>query len=143
MFEASYILPSFAVKDIGVAREFYGDTLGLDVEEIAMGVDGNADIPRGLEIRGPGGVRVLAYPKPDHEPAGFTVLNITVPDIDAAVASLSGRGILFEHYETSRTDENGIHRTPEVHAVAWFRDPSGNVLSLIEESQHGGTIRER
>jgi len=88
-------------------------------------------------------VRALAYPKLDHEPANFTILNITVADIDAAVAALTSRGILFEHYDTPLTDESGIHRTPEVHAVAWFRDPSGNVLSLIEESQHGGTIRER
>ncbi len=75
----------------------------------------------------------MVYPKPDHVPATFTILNFLVDDIERAVDELTARGVRFERYDTPRTDAKGIHRTPEVRPVAWFRDPAGNILSIIEE----------
>jgi catechol 2,3-dioxygenase-like lactoylglutathione lyase family enzyme len=122
----------FAVDDVPRAKEFYGTTLGLEVADAALGVEG-ADVPSGLEIRLGSGARVLVYPKPGHEPATFTILNFLVDDIERAVDELTARGVRFEHYETGpKTDAKGIHRTPEVRPVAWFRDPAGNILSIIE-----------
>ncbi len=130
MLENATLRPTFAVRDTAEATAFYRDTLGLDVREVPLGVPG-ADIPAGLEIRGPDGSAAFAYPKPDHEPAGFTVLGIVVPDIDRAANELTARGVRFERYETApRTDARGIHRDPRVRPVAWFRDPSGNLISL-------------
>jgi catechol 2,3-dioxygenase-like lactoylglutathione lyase family enzyme len=123
----------FAVDDVPRAKEFYGTTLGLEVADAALGVEG-AEVPAGLEIRLGSGARVLVYPKPDHEPATFTILNFLVEDIERAVDELTARGVRFERYETApKTDARGIHRTPEVRPVAWFRDPAGNLLSIIEE----------
>ena len=123
----------FAVDDVPRAKEFYGKTLGLEVADAALGVKG-ADVPSGLEIRLGSGARVLVYPKPGHEPATFTILNFPVDDIERAVDELTERGVRFERYETGpKTDAKGIHRTPEVRPVAWFRDPAGNILSIIEE----------
>jgi catechol 2,3-dioxygenase-like lactoylglutathione lyase family enzyme len=103
------------------------------VADAALGVDG-ADVPAGLELHLGPGTRILVYPKPDHTPATFTILNFLVDDIDRAVDALTARGVRFEHYQTDpKTDAKGIHRTPEVHPVAWFRDPAGNILSIIEE----------
>ena len=76
--------------------------------------------------------RVLIYPKPDHTPATFTLLNFLVDNIERAVDELTARGVTFEQYAYPRTDAKGIHRTPEVRPVAWFRDPAGNILSLVE-----------
>jgi catechol 2,3-dioxygenase-like lactoylglutathione lyase family enzyme len=75
----------------------------------------------------------MVYPKPDHTPATFTILNFVVDDIERTVDELTARGVRFEQHENPETDAKGIHRTPEVHPVAWFRDPAGNILSLIEE----------
>jgi catechol 2,3-dioxygenase-like lactoylglutathione lyase family enzyme len=123
----------FAVDDVPRAKEFYGTTLGLEVADAALGVEG-ADVPAGLKIRLGSGARVLVYPKPGHEPAAFTILNFLVDDIERAVDELTARGVRFEHYESGpKTDAKGIHRTPEVHPVAWFRDPAGNILSIIEQ----------
>jgi catechol 2,3-dioxygenase-like lactoylglutathione lyase family enzyme len=123
----------FAVDDVPRAKEFYGTTLGLEVADAALGVEG-ADVPAGLELRLGSGARVLIYPKPDHQPATFTILNFLVDDIDRAVDELTARGVRFERYDTGpRTDTKGIHRTPEVRPVAWFRDPAGNILSIIKE----------
>ena len=122
----------FAVDDVPRAKEFYGTTLGLEVADAALGVEG-ADVPAGLELRLGSGARVLVYPKPDHAPATFTILNFLVEDIERAVDELTERGVRFERYETPKTDAKGIHRTPEVRPVAWFRDPAGNILSIIEE----------
>ena len=98
-----------------------------------LGVEG-ADVPAGLEIHLGPGTRIGIYPKPDHTPATFTILNFVVEDIERAVDELTARGVRFEHYETgTKTDAKGIHRTPEVHPVAWFRDPAGNILSIIQE----------
>jgi catechol 2,3-dioxygenase-like lactoylglutathione lyase family enzyme len=121
----------FAVDDVARAKAFYGTTLGLEVADAPLGVAG-ADLPAGLELRLAGGARVLVYPKADHQPAGFTVLNFLVDDIDRAVEELTARGVRFEQYEVPETDARGVHRRPEVHPVAWFRDPAGNVLAVIE-----------
>jgi catechol 2,3-dioxygenase-like lactoylglutathione lyase family enzyme len=113
----------FAVDDVPRAKEFYGTTLGLEVADAA-----------GLELRLGSGARVLVYPKHDHQPAAFTILNLLVEDIERAVDELTARGVRFERYDTGpKSDARGIHRTPEVRPVAWFRDPAGNILSLIEE----------
>ncbi len=124
---------SFAVDDVTRAKEFYGMTLGLEVVDAPLGVEG-ADVPAGLEIHLGAETRILCYPKPDHAPAAFTILNFMVDDIEQAVDELTARGVRFEHYETGpKTDARSIHRAPEVRPVAWFRDPAGNILSLIQE----------
>jgi catechol 2,3-dioxygenase-like lactoylglutathione lyase family enzyme len=116
-----------------VGRGPIGRTLGLEVVDVPLGVDG-ADVPAGLEIHLRPGTRIELYPKPDHTPATFTILNFMVEDIEQSVDALTARGVRFEHYETApRTDARGIHRTPEVHPVAWFRDPAGNILSIVQE----------
>ena len=114
----------FSVDDVARAREFYAETLGLDVTE----EDGM------LTLRLGGGGRVLLYPKPDHAPATFTVLNFPVPDIDAAVDWLTGRGVRFERYEGTEieTDERGVFRGGGPF-IAWFTDPAGNVLSVLQD----------
>ena len=116
---------SFAVDDIDAARKFYGETLGIEVEEVP---------PHGLlglkVGEGPG---VMVYPKEDHEPAVFTVLNFPVADVEAAVAELEGRGIRFERYAGTpmETDEKGVFRGGGP-LIAWFKDPAGNVVSVVE-----------
>jgi catechol 2,3-dioxygenase-like lactoylglutathione lyase family enzyme len=123
---------SFAVDDIQAARRFYEETLGLAVTDAQLGVEGS-DVAAGLDLRVAGTARVLVYPRADHTPATYTVLNFPVPDIERAVEDLTARGVQFEHYEAApRTDEKGIHRDPRVRPVAWFRDPAGNLISIIE-----------
>jgi catechol 2,3-dioxygenase-like lactoylglutathione lyase family enzyme len=132
MFETTNVFSSFAVGDIPEAKRFYGEVLGLPVEDATLGMPG-ARLPLGLRIGVGGGAQVLVYPRPNHVPAPFTILNLVVPDIEAAVDELTSRGVRFEHYSVRpQTDGKGIHRDPSVHATAWFTDPSGNVLSLIE-----------
>ena len=132
MFETKNVFSSFAVGDVAEARRFYGEVLGLPVEDAQLGLPG-ANLPRGLRIGIGGGAQVLVYPRPNHVPAPFTILNLTVPDIEAAVDELTARGVRFEHYAgPPQTDGKGIHRDPSVHATAWFTDPAGNILSLIE-----------
>ena len=123
---------SFTVDDVRRAKEFYGTTLGLEVTDATLGVEG-ADVPAGLDIHLGVGVRIGIYPKPDHVPATFTILNFVVPDIDRVVDELTTRGVRFEQYEMPKTDAKGIHRIPDVHPVAWFRDPAGNVLSVVQK----------
>jgi len=125
MFEHTKAYGSFAVDDIDRAREFYAGTLGLTVEEMP---------PHGLlSLRIAGGNPVLVYPKRDHRPAGFTVLNFPVADVEVAVDELTDRGIEFERYEGTpmETDAKGVFRGGGP-LVAWFRDPAGNVLSVVE-----------
>lgn len=117
----------FAVKEVEAARRFYGDTLGLDVAE-ENGL---------LRIRLGDRIEVLAYPKPDHTPATFTILNFPVDDIEKAVDLLVERGVHFERYEQFETDERGIFRGGPM--IAWFTDPSGNILSVLQES--GSPVR--
>ena len=115
----------FAADDIDAARHFYRDVLGMDVaEEHGM-----------LSLSIGGGKRVLVYPKADHVPATYTILNFPVDDVDEAVDELSRSGVSFEHYDEPdlRTDEKGIMRGngPD---IAWFRDPAGNILSVLKRS---------
>ena len=124
------LFSSFAVKDIDAARSFYGARLGLDVRDGEMGE---------LQIHGRAGRPVFVYPKPDHEPAVFTVLNLEVPDVDEAVDALIGAGVQMEHYNGENgitTDAKGIARGDgqggEGPSIAWFRDPSGNILSVMQ-----------
>jgi len=123
MLANSKAFSGFAVADIEAAKAFYGDTLGLEVTE-EHGI---------LTLHLAGDRPTIIYPKPDHEPAGFTILNFPVDDVEAAVDALTARGVAFEHYEGAPQDEKGIMRGhgPD---IAWFTDPSGNVLSLIKPS---------
>ena len=116
---------SFSVDDIGKARAFYRDTLGLDV----------AESPMGLELEVGGGSKVFVYPKPDHKPATFTILNFPVDNVDEAVDKLTSTGIRFEQYDLPdiKTDARGIARDTEGPAMAWFKDPAGNILSVMQE----------
>ncbi len=120
MFKDSKAFSGMAAGDIDAARAFYADTLGLEVTE-EHGI---------LTLHLATGGQVIVYPKPDHTPADFTVLNFPVDDIEAAVDGLTERGVAFEHYEGFGQDEKGIMRGngPD---IAWFRDPAGNVLSVI------------
>ncbi len=121
---------SYSVKDVNAALEFYKDTLGL-----AANIDEKMGI---MHVPMPGGGEVMIYPKGDsHEPASFTVLNLIVTDIEASVDELAEKGVVFEQYDSeySKTDTKGIARTGEDEdssAIAWFKDPAGNILSLIE-----------
>ena len=127
MLGESKAFSGFAVPDIDAAKQFYGETLGLDVEVI--------DGPGILQINLPGDRGTMVYPKPDHEPANYTILNFPVDDIDAAVAGLAERGVEFERYGGTEleTDETGVFRGGGP-LIAWFKDPAGNVLSVIESS---------
>jgi catechol 2,3-dioxygenase-like lactoylglutathione lyase family enzyme len=115
----------YSVDDVGRARAFYRDVLGFDVADTQMG---GLDLPIGS------GGHVFLYPKPDHQPATYTVLNIPVDDIDAAVAELRGRGVTLERY-VGLTGEDGIARGKAAGRgpdIAWFRDPAGNILSVLQ-----------
>ena len=125
MLDINNAFSGFAVKDIEEARSFYAETLGLEVEDGPMGL---------LNLHLTGSTNVLVYPKPDHEPAVFTILNFEVPDIDAAVTALTERGVEFDRYDDFDQDERGIFRgsrNDQGPDIGWFRDPSGNVLSVI------------
>ncbi len=125
MIDGNKAFSSFAVKDLDAAREFYGGTLGLTVtKDDDMGL---------LKLDIGSGKEVMIYPKADHEPAVFTVLNLPVDDIDGVVADLSGKGVTFERYDTDqiKTDEQGIARGEYGPPIAWFADPSGNIVSVI------------
>jgi len=115
---------SFSVDNIDLARTFYRDTLGLSVE----------DRPEGLELDVGGGNKVFVYQKPDHKPATFTILNFPVDSVDEAVDGLTASGIRFEHYDLPaiKTDKRGIARDDRGPAIAWFKDPAGNILSVLE-----------
>jgi catechol 2,3-dioxygenase-like lactoylglutathione lyase family enzyme len=122
MFKDSRAFSSFSVNDLRRAKEFYTQKLGLEVSVS----------PEGLDLRLAGGGRVFIYPKPNHEPASFTVLNFSVDDIDQAVDKLSQLGVRFEKYEGEiKTDEKGIHRNAGPQ-IAWFKDPAGNILSVLQ-----------
>ncbi|MDB5048191.1 MAG: glyoxalase [Fibrobacteres bacterium] len=125
MFKDTKAFASFSVNDSEKAKAFYGKTLGLDVRELP-GMDGL------LQLRLAGGGKVMIYPKTDHAPASFTVLNFPVDDVDKAVDGLKGMGVRFESYaqEEIKTDAKGISRD-EGMAIAWFKDPAGNILSVL------------
>jgi catechol 2,3-dioxygenase-like lactoylglutathione lyase family enzyme len=121
MFANTKAFSGFAVDDLEKAREFYGETLGIETSE-----------EHGLmTLKLAGGERpTLVYPKPDHEPASYTVLNFPVDDIEHAVDELVARGVSFEHYDGAGQDERGIFRR-QGPPIAWFRDPAGNILSVL------------
>ena len=122
MFQNSKAFSGFSVDDLEKARQFYGETLGLEVTE-EHGL---------LTLHIAGGTAILVYPKPGHTPATFTVLNFPVDDIDKAVDGLAERGVRFERYDGLGQDEKGIARA-EGPYIAWFTDPAGNILSVLQE----------
>ncbi len=121
MFKDSKAFSSYSVDDIPAAKGFYGDTLGLDLNEQ----------PEGLGLNLAGGGSVFLYPKEDHQPASFTVLNFDVDDVEAAVDALTEKGLQFERYDGMDQDERGI-ATNEGPRIAWFKDPAGNILSVLQ-----------
>ena len=123
MFADTKAFSGFAVPDIDQAREFYGTTLGIEVSEEGGGA---------LVLQLANGERpTLIYPKPDHEPANYTILNFPVADVEAEVDELTARGIEFERYDGFDQDEKGIDRG-DGPTIAWFTDPAGNILAVHE-----------
>ncbi|MBA2811017.1 VOC family protein [Streptomyces sp. KM273126] len=122
MFGTTKAFSGFSVDDIDAARKFYGETLGLRVSEhnglLTLHIAGDRD--------------TLVYPKPDHTPAAYTILNFPVDDIETAVDELSRRGVRFERYDHIKADDKGIFRGGGP-LIAWFTDPAGNVLSVLQE----------
>jgi len=126
MFKDSKAFSGFSVNDLAAAKAFYGQTLGLEVE----------DVPAGLLLHIAGGNGTLIYPKDDHMPATYTILNFPVGDIDQAVDALQSKGVAFEHYDRV-TDEKRIARgiaTNQGPDIAWFKDPAGNILSVLQQA---------
>ncbi|WP_304454380.1 VOC family protein [Nocardiopsis sp. YSL2] len=129
MVTATHVFGSFAVPDTGTAREFYAGTLGLEVGPVAgMEEEGLIEIDLGE------GRTILVYPKPDHAPAVFTVLNLVVDDVGAAVDELAAAGVQKLRYEGFEQDARGIARGDGGPAVAWFADPFGNLCSVLQEA---------
>ena len=124
MLAESKAFSGFAVDDLDAARTFYGKTLGLNTSEPMEDVL--------LSLDHPGVSSTLIYVKPDHEPATYTVLNFPVDDVEATVDGLAGRGVEFERYEGFDQDEKGISRSPAGPLIAWFKDPAGNILAVLE-----------
>jgi catechol 2,3-dioxygenase-like lactoylglutathione lyase family enzyme len=127
MFRHAKPFSGFSVNDLEKAKTFYRDTLGLDVQDAPMGQ---------LTLHIDGDTSVLVYEKPNHSPASFTILNFPVDDIDQAVDELRDKGVRFEVFREGelKTDERGVHRDggPK---IAWFKDPAGNFLSVLETDQ--------
>ena len=125
MLTDSPAFSGFAVNDLDAARSFYADTLGLQVTDVP-------EMGGLMRLQLGSGTQVLVYAKPDHVPATFTVLNFPVPDVEKAVDELAARGVQFQRYENPPTDEKGIMRAggPQ---IAWFKDPAGNVFSVIQQ----------
>jgi predicted enzyme related to lactoylglutathione lyase len=113
----------FAVPDVAAAKAFYGDTLGIDVSDEEMGL---------LTLRLAENKEIVVYPKPDFVPATYTVLNFPVDDIDRAVDELAAKGVQFLKYEGFDQDDKGIFRGPDGPPIAWFTDPAGNILSVLD-----------
>jgi predicted enzyme related to lactoylglutathione lyase len=122
MFTPNGAFSGFSVNDLDAAKKFYGETLGLAVRENAMGF---------LNLELASGATVLAYVKPDHEPASFTIMNFEVDDVESAVDDLNARGVVTKIYDGIPDDDKGIMRGngPD---IAWFKDPAGNVLSVLK-----------
>lgn len=122
MFAETKAFSGFAAPDLDEARAFYEGTLGLRVSQehdlLTLHLAGDRD--------------TLVYPKPDHEPATYTILNFPVDDVEAAVDELQNRGVRFERYDGFDQDEKAISRNPDGPAIAWFKDPAGNILSVLE-----------
>ena len=122
MFANTKAFSGFAVDDVRKARDFYGETLGLQTSEehglMTLHLAGDRD--------------TLVYPKPSHTPAEYTILNFPGDDIDNVVHELTARGVQFERYDGTEQDERGIHRSGGPY-IAWFKDPAGNILSVLQE----------
>jgi len=123
MLKESKAFGSFSVDDLHKAKNFYGDLLGLHVADNPMGL---------IELHFGDDNKTLIYPKSEHQPATFTVLNFPVQDIEKTVDELSTKGIKFEQYDYLQTDARGISRNPQGTKVAWFKDPAGNILAILE-----------
>jgi catechol 2,3-dioxygenase-like lactoylglutathione lyase family enzyme len=124
MFKDTRAFSGFSVDDLNRAKQFYGETLGLEI----------AEEPAGLVLLLGSGGRVFVYPKNNHVPATFTILNFPVADIERAVDELTDAGVLFERYEGIPSDEKGISRGGGGPNIAWFKDPAGNILSVLEQA---------
>ncbi len=125
MFKQTKAFSGFSVNDLQKAKAFYGQLLGLDVTEEPMGL---------LALHINGGSHIIIYPKPNHIPATFTILNFPVDDVDKTVDELTQLGVVFEHYEGAiNTDAKGVARG-QGPTIAWFKDPAGNILSVVESS---------
>lgn len=125
MFKNAHAFSSFSVDDIEAARSFYGDTLGLEVATNEMGI---------LDITLGSGAKAIAYPKDNHQPATFTILNFVAPDLEKAVDDLNAAGVRMERYEAFEQDDKGIARDNQGGPpIAWFTDPAGNVIAVIED----------
>jgi len=125
MFDNTKAFSGFAVNDITAAKNFYGKVLGLNVTENKMGI---------LELHLANGAKVIIYPKPNHVPATFTILNFAVKNLEQAVDDLTSRGVKFEIYndEYFKTDDKGVFRGGGP-LIAWFKDPAGNIISVLED----------
>lgn len=125
MFKLTKAFSGFSVKDLQKAKEFYHEILGLEVVDNPMGL---------IELHIQGSNNIIVYPKPEHTPATFTILNFPVENIDEAVDKLTTLGVQFEQYSGDiQTDEKGICRSAGGPNIAWFKDPAGNILSVLEE----------
>lgn len=123
MLQDTNAFSSFAVDDLPAARNFYKNQLGIEVKEHPMGL---------LELCINGSKPIIIYAREQHTPAVFTILNFPVADVEVVVDSLSEKGIVFEQYPEMGTDSKGISRKGKSPAIAWFKDPAGNILSIIE-----------
>ena len=124
MLKHSKAFSGFSVDDLQKAKKFYSEILELEVKDNPMGL---------IELQIEGSNNILIYPKPNHVPGTFTILNFPVDNIEQAVDELTARGVVFEQYQELRTDAKGISRNPGGPYIAWFKDPAGNILSVIEE----------
>ncbi|HCJ33461.1 MAG TPA: glyoxalase [Ktedonobacter sp.] len=126
MFKPKSAFSGFSVNDLAKAKAFYAETLGLQVDDEGVG----------MRLHLPDGGTVFAYPKDDHQPATYTILNFVVENIDEAVDELTNRGVQFEHYEEGpKTDGKGILRGRALQMgpdIAWFKDPAGNTLAVLQ-----------
>jgi catechol 2,3-dioxygenase-like lactoylglutathione lyase family enzyme len=124
MLDASKAYSGFAVTDLDQAKQFYGETLGLEIKDLDVGA------PEPLLELQTGERAILIYRKPDLEPANYTILNFPVDDVDGTVDELAGKGVNFERYEEFEQDDKGIDRSGPAGGIAWFTDPAGNILSV-------------
>ena len=127
MFSPQSAFSGISVNDLGAAKQFYSDVLGLKLTDETMGLD--FDLP--------GGGSLFVYSKDDHQPATFTVLNFVVTDIDSAVKALTGKGVVFERYDNmpGQQDDKGVMRglsAKQGPDIAWFKDPAGNILAVLQ-----------
>ncbi len=126
MFDIRDTFSSFSVDDVDRAEKFYSEVTGLKTERNSMG----------LRLHLPGGGRIFLYPKQDHQPASFTVLNFVVSDLNEAMKQLKNRGVEFEYYPRLTDEDKIMHgialnRGPD---IAWFKDPAGNIISVLQEA---------